>query len=115
MTITYTNTGLDAASYDALLKKFLLAEEGEKFNPYVDTNGVPTIGWGFALSSEHIVSAGVLNSILKNVLKVNAISGLSQTAQDRETYYYGQLTAALNTSWPANATTALQERHCKNG
>ena len=34
MTINYTNTGLDVASYDALLKKFLLAEEGQKFAPY---------------------------------------------------------------------------------
>lgn len=107
MTINYTNTGLDAASYDALLKQFLRAEEGEKLDPYVDTQGVPTIGWGFALSRMHVVSDEVLNSVLKYVLGVNAISGLSQSAQDREVDYYNQLTGALNATWPANATTAL--------
>lgn len=57
MAITYSPV-FDAGTYSQRLQAFMQAVEGVVYPAYVDTVGVPTIGWGFAMNNLRTVAAG---------------------------------------------------------
>ncbi len=104
MTINYSAT-LGSATYIQRLRAFIKAVEGEKFSPYVDITGNPTIGWGFALNAAHLTTKKALVDIIETVLGVNTPNRmLSQTASDSEQGFENSLIATLNKTWPADLT-----------
>ncbi len=97
---------LNANDYDELLKSFLQALEGAELNPYIDTVGVPTIGWGFALDDAHAVpNRLVQDSIIQSILGINDPDEvLTNAASVRETFFQDQLIGVLNRVWTPDNT-----------
>src|SRR5437879_1413259 len=97
MAIIYSTT-LSTATYIQRLKAFMQAVEGTEYVPYIDSAnpGVPTIGWGFAMSAGHVVDAG-RGYIYATVLGVDpSRSGLSAAGSASELGFQKQLTAVFN-------------------
>ena len=104
MPIAYSQT-LGANTYTSRLTAFLRAAEDSIPRPYVDTVGVPTIGWGFALNDRNGIPQGRTH-VIQDVLGVNPNRpGLSPEARARETAYRGQLITALNQARAGDNTT----------
>jgi GH24 family phage-related lysozyme (muramidase) len=74
MAIQYTQP---TGNFLDLLKAFIKAVEVEEPDPYLDTEGVPTIGWGFALKTGKAKTA-TLSHLIGELLGINAAKvGLS--------------------------------------
>jgi hypothetical protein len=117
MAIQFT---LGNTNYLDVLKAFIKAVEGAETDPYVDTQGYPTIGWGFILVSSKAKPA-TFDHLIGSVLGVNpARAGLSSTpatpasgsqpatpasgAAIRERYYFDRLkSVASQTYTPENS------------
>ncbi len=77
MAITYST--LTKTQYDSIFVKLLQAEEGTILVPYVDSEGIVSIGAGVALRNGIVANDNVVPYILENVLKINR--GASGTAE----------------------------------
>lgn len=100
-------------NYNLRLQQYMKAVEGEVLPAYVDTVGVPTIGWGFALGGKHAIPKFV-DYFIRNYLNVNnsglldsntpVTAHLSDSAAKAEADFYKKLKGVLNQHWPADNT-----------
>ncbi|MGA7180291.1 MAG: hypothetical protein WBX11_11975 [Thiobacillaceae bacterium] len=97
--------------YSQRLQQYIKGVEGEKLQAYVDSVGVPTIGWGFAITGPRAVP-GFENWFIQTYLGVDnppLTLTLSNTAQADENTFYAALRNTLDTwSQGPNSTTQLQ-------
>ena len=77
MSVTFST---ELANYAVTLKNFIKSVEGDCPDPYIDSVGVPTIGWGFAINTANGLRGN--NSLGKSVSMdywIQTIYGIDQS------------------------------------